>query len=395
MNQIPTNLMAPGGDTETRCVPHVAASPMHSVRGLERRDLEEVADIFLRVFRRIERKERRAAALPAVVAHLAEVYLDCPWLDADRGSLVLLCGDGAIRGFLGSIQLPMSIDGRPLLASAMGNFMVAERERHAGAGLDLLRTHLANGLDVHFTDTANRTSLAMRRGMRFELLPFHSLEWVLPLRPARLAVERAGRRWPSLPTRLLDRAVRPIDAPLRRSLRLHEMRGDHPTVGDASRHELFAFAVERVRQRRFRPEWTAERFEWLLDRASKRTGNGPLRLREARDGNGRVVGRWLIYAEAGSVASVLQVFAVPRRETAVVAALIRDADELGCLAVRGSAEPELIEALYTVPGILFHHKGATAARTADPDVMAALRAGDVSIGGLTGESWTRFVSDTF
>ena len=397
MNQISQGAFAAGAATEA--APASRAEPPRSgqrrVRPLERSDLEAVADVFLRVFRRVEQPARRAAAMPGVVAHLAEVYLDCPWLDATRGSLVLVDGAGGIHGFLGSIHLPMAFDGRSFLASAMGTFMVTDAERKSGAGLELLRAHLANGLDLHFTDTANRISLGFRQGMRFDLLPLHSLEWVLPLRPARFAAQRASRRWPFLPGSLLGSVAGPLDRPLRRALQLDALEAADVVVDDATRTDLFAFATERVGGRRLRPDWTQDRFDWLLDRASARTGNGPLRLRQARDGRGRVIGRWLVYAEAGSVASVLQVFAMPGRERAVVSALIRDVDAMGCLAVRGTTDPDVMEALYAIPGILFHHKGATALRAADPEVTAAVRAGDLSIGGLTGESWTRFVSDRF
>lgn len=373
----------------------ISPIPGRSVRGLERRDLEAVADLFLEVFRGVTSSKRRAAARPVVVAHLDEIYLDCPWLDADRGSLVLVERDGSIGGFLGSIQLPMSFDGRPLLASAMGNFMVTDAERKSGAGLELLRAHLANGLDLHFTDTANRISLGFRQGMRFELLPMHSLEWVLALRPAQLAADRASRRWRFLPGGLLGRAVSPLDRPLRRALHLDDLDAGGVTVGEATRDEAYAFAKARIDGLRLRPDWSEARFGWLVDRASARRSNGPLRLRKATDGRGRLIGLWLVYAEAGSVASVLQVHALPRHERAVTTALIRDADETGCLAVRGTTEPALMEALYAVPGVLFHHKGATALRSSDPEVTAAVRAGDLAIGGLTGESWTRFVADRF
>lgn len=92
---------------------------------------------------------------------------------------------------------------------------------------------------------------------------------------------------------------------------------------------------------------------------------------------------------------MLQVFPLARHETKVIRTLIRDADDIGCHAVRGTTEPALMEALYAVPGLVFHHKSATGLRSRHPEVMAAARAGDLSIGGFTGESWTRLVSDRF
>jgi hypothetical protein len=365
------------------------------VRPLERRDLEPIADIFLRVFRGIDRVERRRAATPAVVAHLEELYLDCPWYDRDRGSLVHVDAEGTLDGFLGSIQLPMTLDGTALTASAMGTFMVAEPKRGSGAAVELLRGHVGNGLDIHFTDTANRISLGFRQGMKFELLPMHSLEWVVALKPARLMAQRAARRWRVLPARLFDRMARPLDAPIRRMIGGEPQVRRQATVRAASPAEFTTWATARVGERRLRPDWTPERLEWLLDRASRRTGNGPLQAKAAVDAEGRTLGQWLVYAEPGSIASVLQVFARPDHERTVLEALIRDLDDSDCLAVRGTTEPCLMEALYTVPGVIFHHKGATALRSRHPEVIAAARAGDLSIGGLTGESWTRFVSDRF
>lgn len=376
---------------------HVVKGGRSVVRPLEARDLEEVADVFLRVFRGIEDPARRRRSHPALIAYLDQLYLGCPWYEPDIGSLIYRDAHGDLAGFLGSVQMHMLFEGRRLTASAMGTYMVAHPRHDSRAALTLLRHHLASGLDIHFTDTANRTSLEFRKPLHFALLAQHSLEWVYPLRPASLVLARAEKRWPRLPFGLVGPVARRVDAPIRRMLQgeARPRRDDAPRVVDMTREAFLAAAPALVDDRRLKPDWQGEELGWLLEQASLRTGNGPMRIRAALDGDGETLGFWLIWAEAGGIAAVLQVFARPDRQRRVIEAMIRDAEDLGCVAVRGTTEPRSMEALYAIPGILFHHKGATNLRARDPAIMAAVAAGDVAIGGLTGESWTRLISDRF
>lgn len=367
------------------------------VRPLERGDLEEVADVFLRVFRRMDDPVRRRAALPGLVAYLDALYLGAPSYDAATGSLVHRTAAGDLGGFLGSIPTAFRLGDRRLRASAMGAFMVADPYRHTEAALSLARHHLANGLDIHFTDTANRITLEISRSMHAELLPLHSLEWVLPLRPASLLLERAARQWPRWPFGLAGPLARRFDRPIRRMLQGPE-RPRHESgvvVADMDREAFLAAAPGAVADRRLRPEWRRDDLSWTLDQAALRSANGPLRLRIARDETGHVVGFWAVWAKAGGVAAVLQIFPATGRTRATLAALIADTEALGCLAVRGTTDPGFMDALYAVPGLLFHHKGATGLKSCDPEVTEAARVGDVALGGFAGESWTRLVSDRF
>jgi hypothetical protein len=72
MNQIRQGAFA--ADAAIEATSSGSSEPTRSgprrVRPLERSDLEAVADVFLRVFRRIDQPARRAAAMPGVVAHL-------------------------------------------------------------------------------------------------------------------------------------------------------------------------------------------------------------------------------------------------------------------------------------------------------------------------------------
>lgn len=366
-------------------------------RPLEARDLERVADIFLRVFRGIEDPAARRAALPALVAYLADLYLGAPWHEAELGSLVYLDADDDPVGFLGSVEMHLRFGDTRLRASAMGTYMVADQSHDSRAALTLIRQHLGCGIDLHFTDTANRISLEFNRPLRFELMPMHSLEWVCPLKPASLVLSRVARRWPRLPTGLAAPLARRLDGPLRGLVQGRDGGRPHRPIDvhDLDRAGFLALAPAHVARRKLRPDWSAEELGWLIDQAALRVGNGPLRMRVGRDAQGRDVGFWLIYAAPGGIAAVLQVFAQPGHERATLEAVIADAEALGCVAVRGSSEPALMEALYAVPGLIFHHKGATCLRSRHPEVMEAIRAGDVAVGGLTGEGWTRLISDRF
>ena len=83
------------------------------------------------------------------------------------------------------------------------------------------------------------------------------------------------------------------------------------------------------------------------------------------------------------------------REAEAIGALHADLDRLGVAAVRGPCRPGLIEALYRQPGTIFRHNAHAVCLTPHADAREAVLRGDVHLGGLAGESWSRLISDRF
>jgi hypothetical protein len=354
-------------------------------------DIERVGEIFMKVF-------RGPAARPplALLEYLQRVYLECPWGSTPVESLVNVRTDGRVDGFVGVIPLNMRVGERRLRASVMGAIMVEDADISPMACVRMELQVFAKSRELTFTDTANRTSLLIGKSLKMDLQPLHSLEWIKVFRPASLAAYLASKRWRRLPRALALRCGGMADPLIQRFLPGDEARRPAVHADQPMTREAFIAAAPRfVAGFALRPDWTPEELDWLIETAALKTANGELRLRGVTDLRGDLIGCYAIYASAGSVAYVLQLLATEKSAERVLASAIAHAEAEGCLAARGVSQPHTIFALYRAPGVLFRHNAAMMTRTRDPEVAAALAAGDAFLGGFVGESWTRLISDAF
>ena len=364
-----------------------------SVRAFTERDIPSVVELFGRTFRPGKRYDADALA-----ACIRATYFEPPAYTPDTGSIVHLDGGGRVDGFLGIIPITMRFEQRIVRGGILSAYMAHDPERNPGIGIGLVRAVRHRGFDVIFTDTANRTSLDIARGLRFITVPAQSLEWVAVLRPAGTALHFLRKRWPRAAS-WLQPIVRGGDvayAKLRpspdadgRSLKGTMVRAiDAATFVDGADAFLESYALK--------PAWN-DRTElgWFVAQAGLQTKYGALNIRDVVDRRGRRVGLYLLYAQPGGVAYALQILARTNHEDIVVANLIADARRLGAVAVRGATSDPILSGLFRQTGIFYHHVMGTTAWTADPDIADALRAGHVLLGGLAGETWTRLVTETF
>jgi hypothetical protein len=274
--------------------------------------------------------------------------------------------------------------------------MADDPKINPGIGVSLARAVLARRLDVVFSDTANRTSLDISRALRYRVLPLQSLEWTKVLRPASTAAHLLGRRRPFL-RRCLSPVAGALDAALPRVAALDaDPRSIEGTADRAIETSSFAAAAGALLDGyALRPVWDEAELAWLMGQAALQTKNGPLHVREVLDPRGRRVGLYLLYARKGAVAHALQVLAAPGGESMVIGNLIRRARNLGAASVRGAASRETVIGLTRQPGIFYRHLMSAIIWTQDAEVAAAIRSGDVFLGGLAGETWTRIFADSF
>ncbi len=364
-----------------------------AVRPLERHDIPRVAALFLKIFR-----NRSEAPSTALMDYLDQLYLGCPWHDPECGSRVHVDKNGVVDGFLGVVELNLAWENRILRAGVMGGFMVENRLENRGVGLALLRDFLSSPLDVFFSDTANLISLSIAQKLRFQILQAHSLEWVKVLRPSEFAVHMLSRRWPKMPLRPLTVLGRGVDATAGRRFRnctidRVSLEGTETRVLlDA---EFGAFAVTLLERYSLKPHWNAQELAWLLAQARLKQKNGSLHLKAVFQKTGDLAGIYAFYGQQGGIAQVLNLLPQPMMQDVVVRSLLHDVEALQCVAVRGQAHPLYNEALYRAPGVFYRHNGAMVVRTPHESVAAAIREGKAFFGGLTGEGWTRLVSDPF
>lgn len=354
-------------------------------------DIEALARLFLSTFRR--ERQMREESIAAVSAYMRDLYFGSPCHRTEYGSLVYRDSNGAPIGLLGVIEMSFVLDEERLAGGMACALMVADPGSNASAGPRLMRTFVNNGLDFHATDTASNRVLAFARPMRFRLLPNASQEWFRILRPLELALEKKGER---LPRNLLRPVARLADRGLRRMLPL---RNDTPPGRwRDERMDMGAFMVLARRLaggRRFRPAWDEAEFAWMLGLAAEKRAGGDLAFRRVVDDQGGLAGCYAVYARPGGVAQVLHLLPEAKQAGVVLDALLRHVDDVGCAAVRGSTEAGLMPELFRYSDILYRHIGATLVHTDRADVLAAIEADDMLIGGLAGDRWTRLISDRF
>lgn len=365
----------------------VSSSSRGAIRAFQRSDIPQVCHLFSQTFRL--GKSYDAAKLAAC---LEATYFDSPGYTEGTGSIVHLDRNGAVNGFMGVISMTMVIGERTLRAGILSAYMAADPENNPGIGVSLIRGVTTRDFDLLFTDTANRTSLDIARAIRFVTLPAQSLEWVKIHRPAGTAAYFLAKRLRGL-ARWIVPIARAADNLFLRILPSSSVSPDGVVSRPLAAEDFAEAARPFLAPYDLKPD-PAE-LGWFAEQAGLQTKYGPLRVREVVDRIGRRIGLYLLYARRDGVAYALQILALPNREELVVGQLVADAAEFGAVAVRGATSPDLMKGLFRQKGIFYHHVMGTIAWTRDRDVAAALRGGNVFLGGLAGETWARIVTEDF
>jgi hypothetical protein len=141
-----------------------------------------------------------------------------------------------------------------------------------------------------------------------------------------------------------------------------------------------------------RPLWSEEELSWLVSLAAQNTTLGSFTIRSVEDRAGEVIGCFVYYATPGT-ARVLNVLSLPGRETVVLDAMFRYLDDAGHTEARGRAQPALMDGLARQRWLVYRHKAFAMVLTRFTDVSDAVARGDVYVGGLAGEDWSRLMSD--
>lgn len=358
--------------------------PPRAIAPMQRGDVPEVAALFHRVFR-----DGRAPS-PEFLAYFEESFFGSPLYSEAEGGLVHRDADGAIDSALLVIPMQVRVNGEALTGRLMSNYMTDPARRTRG-GADMVLTIRARNQAFCFSDSANPLSADHWKAVGGHVLPIQSLDFRHILRPAAWLAHRAASKLPPFLARLASLLAKPIDAMLRRLMpSLVPPEGQGTPI---SRADFIAMAPSLVERFAVHPVWSAPELGWMLDMAARNTITGPLTLRGIRDDQGELTGCSVFYARPGGMAHVLNILAVPGQEGAVIADLIAHADALGCLGMEGMAQPFLMEALCRRKGMAFVPRGFYCISTRNPAIVDAARRGDVYLGGLLGEDWSRLVTD--
>ncbi|MFA6139643.1 MAG: hypothetical protein WC684_02875 [Hyphomicrobium sp.] len=361
-----------------------------TIRACRRDDIPIVAGMFARALL----KQRRAPG-DDLTNYFEEIVFGAEQGGGEPRSRVFVDKAGDVRGFIGIWPRRMLLQGRTIEAAAVGSLMVDRPEENPVAGARLLRSFLTGPQDLSFSETANGISQRMWERAGGERLAASSLDWVRVLRPARFAVNVAGTAF--RPASLLGPAAAGVDRLVaalgHNGLALAD---ESPGVRDveASSAEIAAVIAQLSQSYSLHPDWDAPDLRVLLAHAESKERYGKLYRRIVYARSGSVAGCYLYYARPGEIARVLQVLSRPDSVGRVIDSLFRHAAGVGCSAVRGRAETDLLDALIARRCVLFH-VAAMVVHARDKALLAEVRRSRALLTGLAGETWSRLIGGEF
>ncbi|WP_027146368.1 hypothetical protein [Mesorhizobium sp. WSM3626] len=381
---------------EKVAAPSVLESQHGSVRPLAAEDLERVAALFLTKFRG-RRRHRLDRAIAETAEYMGKIYLDPAGQSGESNALVQINPQGDLGGFLGVLKARYELNGAALNAAIIGPFMADPGADHGSAGPQLLRALHQGEFDLQLTDSANRVSLAFARPMKYQLLPVHCLAWTYVFRPAAMAAAALHRKWPRLPRLALDPCARAFDVLAKRRF--------EPPVQHSSSQRVHAEPINAAQFAEWlptllsdyalRPSWRDGELPRLLALAAEKRANGPLHFGGTYDATGKMLGSYAFYGQAGDLAILLQIQASGHHWGATLEGLVAAARDMGCVGITGQTQSRFMPHLFGYRNLFFRYAGGTMVRSRIPGVTEAVRSGDIAIGGLMGDRWTRLSSDDF
>lgn len=363
----------------------IESDRLATMRPCEPADLPRVAALFTKTFR-----GKSGSDGSALATYLHSLLFEHPWRDPEIASQVSIARGGALRGFICILPVRMRLGDRPVRTALAGSLMVDEPEKHPLVGAALLRAFIKGPQELSFSETSNAISLRMWDALGGSTAPLFSLEWIRPLRPAGAACAFLREKVSAAALlRPLAAAADRIAHAMTRSpaLSAGDAVVENAALDDASLLALFSRLSANYR---LAPRWSTDDLRWMLSLAGEKERYGPLICKIVRGKQGKAIGCFLYYARPGGIAFVLQVLAERAQTGRVLDALFVDAHALGCVALRGRLQPELLGSLQ-VRNCIFVNRSSLTYKAKDKEILEVVRSTDALLTGLSGESWTRLI----
>lgn len=355
------------------------------IRPMSRADIPAIESMFATAF-------AGGRPTPGLASYIETVYFGSPHYSQEHGSLVYDNGTKGITAALLSLPIPFIADGKPVMARLLCAFMSdGSRSGMLGAAR-LARSLRADQVELCFSDNASPVSANHWLAGGGIVLPVESLEWRRAFQPVSALV--SGCRPPRLAMaaiapllRMLDRAV------LARRPWIRPVPARGCTTRNAAPQEFFDHAGPMTRRFAVRPVWTQQHFDWLLGIIAMNRTLGPLHCRVVEDEAGRTIGAFLFTGRPGATARVMNLICEENREFDVTAQMFDCLAAEGFVAATGMNQPFMAAAIMRQRRLTFRHQGYLCLNTRHGPLLESARRGDLYIGGLASESWSRLVTD--
>ncbi len=353
-------------------------------------DLAVVAALFQRIFRNGQK-----CNLAKLESYMRDLFFEHPWRDPELPSRVSVAAGGIVNGFVGVLPVRMTYRGTQVRAALASTLMVDNPQHDPLAGARLLRSVLTGPQDLSLAETTNPLAQRMWQRLGGTAVPAYSMDWARILRPAQFGV--AMLKAPSWMANLLRPVGFAVDTLLgtakSRPFRF-EQNDARITQTDLDANELVALIQRFAARYELRPAWNDSSLRWFLAHAARKEPFGDLIGRVVYSKNRTPLGCYLYYGRPGGMAMALQIFSGREHADTVVNGLLTDVNRRGCAAVRGRSQPDLLDALLQSKCI-FGHTASLTMHSRNPELLAAIRAGDALVTGLAGESWAQLIRGQF
>ncbi|WP_174020799.1 GNAT family N-acetyltransferase [Agrobacterium fabrum] len=325
-------------------------------------------------------------------SYIESLFFGSPAFSPENGSVVYDTGERVTSVIL-AIPMRFVVHGKTITARLLCAFASDGKLGALGAAR-LSRGMRASKHDLLFSDTASPVSADHWVAIGGNMLPIESLQWHKALKPFCTIALRMPRRSKLAKTTLALTALGFVDGILRRwkkGLRPHEVAGAKVRAVD---YETFRReALAKIERFSIRPEWSHEEFHWLVEMSRANESLGELKSLVIENAEGHIMGAALFFGQRGRTAYVLNLVCDAGRENDVLNTLFCHFDDENYAHITGMSQPFLINALYRQNHMSFRHDGYFCMATRDDALREKALAGDIYIGGLCSESWSKLITD--
>jgi len=358
------------------------------VRAMKIDDIPAIRTLFQRVFRPHSKSCREAFD-----QYFQKFFFENPYYDPAIGSVVHENEHGEIDSAISVLPIPYRVNGQSVMGRLLCAFMMKPEMSPRGAA-ELTLTLRPSEKILNFTDSAAPVSLKHSEAIGGITLGTHGLGWTRVFQAASYVANYVAERRPVL----CGWAASSVGKVLNPLFPVPAIRRAAKSTADAreiTQEEAISLVPGYLQSYLAHPAWTESDIGWLFRMASDNHAAGALRFCAINDRTGSPGGFFCYYRRSNGIAEILNIITKAGMEKHAVDAMLLHLQDEGHIAAQGRVDPRYLNALSQQSIMFFRLKANVCVATANADMLNAIQRGDIFIGGLAGESWSRLSTDFY
>ena len=358
------------------------------VRAMKIDDIPAIRTLFQRVFRPHSKSCREAFD-----QYFQKFFFENPYYDPAIGSVVHENERGEIDSAISVLPIPYRVNGQSVMGRLLCAFMMKPEMSPRGAA-ELTLTLRPSEKILNFTDSAAPVSLKHSEAIGGITLGTHGLGWTRVFQAASYVANYVAERRPVLggwAASSVGKVLNPL-FPVPAIRRAAKSTAD---VREITQEEAISLVPGYLQSYLAHPAWTESDIGWLFQMASDNHAAGALRFCAINDRGGSPGGFFCYYRRPNGIAEILNIITKAGMEKHAVDAMLLHLQDEGHIAAQGRVDPRYLNALSQQSIMFFRLKANVCVATANADMLNAIQRGDIFIGGLAGESWSRLSTDFY